>query len=485
MNTSVKIIIGVGILLFLGGIVVLLQGGSEGGVGNPLSNLFPDITINNNENPNTTSTTTPTTNERDLIAVSGTPVAGYVHTTKAGNPIIRYAEKGTGHIYDYDIKTNTSEKISNETLSDVQKVLWAPDGSRFIAQSVAGDILITTAYTLSTSGTFIFTKNLSPNTVNVDVLELQKTLNKYPDTQVSLTGLGSPGNETTRYGEATQKAVARFQEKYASEILTPQNLTKGTGIFDTPTREKLNSILASATDVVQITLSQKRFPLGTMGITISPDGKQVFYLLTQRNGGVNGFVSAFDGTGAKNIYSSNVTELTPYWNDTTNIFLTTKPSSIAEGYLFALNPVTKEVLNPLRKIAGLTTQTSSNKDTILYSRKRAEGGAPELSLYDKKSATSEVLSVRTLPEKCVWLTTTLYCGVPEILPPAAYPDDWYKGLVQFSDSLWLVNEESRQNQVTTLPAGFDIENLSGNEAEKTISFVNRKDGLLWMLRLPN
>jgi peptidoglycan hydrolase-like protein with peptidoglycan-binding domain len=45
------------------------------------------------------------------------------------------------------------------------------------------------------------------------------------------------------FGYLTQAAVIRFQEKYASEILAPFNLTKGTGFIGLATRNKINQIL--------------------------------------------------------------------------------------------------------------------------------------------------------------------------------------------------------------------------------------------------
>jgi len=50
------------------------------------------------------------------------------------------------------------------------------------------------------------------------------------------------GNTSSWFGYATQRAVIRFQEKYASEILTPQGLSRGTGIVDALTRKKLNEL---------------------------------------------------------------------------------------------------------------------------------------------------------------------------------------------------------------------------------------------------
>jgi len=53
------------------------------------------------------------------------------------------------------------------------------------------------------------------------------------------------GKVNGSFGPATQKAVIRFQEKYASEILAPQGLTKGTGIVDALTRKKLNEMYSN------------------------------------------------------------------------------------------------------------------------------------------------------------------------------------------------------------------------------------------------
>jgi len=46
------------------------------------------------------------------------------------------------------------------------------------------------------------------------------------------------------YGSLTKKAVTRFQEKYASDILAPQGFEEGTGIVDSFTRNKLNELYA-------------------------------------------------------------------------------------------------------------------------------------------------------------------------------------------------------------------------------------------------
>jgi peptidoglycan hydrolase-like protein with peptidoglycan-binding domain len=92
------------------------------------------------------------------------------------------------------------------------------------------------------SSAAVFSRNLSQGAKGSDVTLLQKILNLSPETKILGTGAGSSGKETAFFGPATKEALIRFQNFYASEILTPAGLLKGTGYVGYYTLKKLEAL---------------------------------------------------------------------------------------------------------------------------------------------------------------------------------------------------------------------------------------------------
>lgn len=90
---------------------------------------------------------------------------------------------------------------------------------------------------------FSFKTTLKYKQVANSIKYLQIILNSDPATKIAVSGVGSAGKETNVLGDLTKKALIKFQEKYASEILAPFGLTQGTGIVGATTRAKLNQLL--------------------------------------------------------------------------------------------------------------------------------------------------------------------------------------------------------------------------------------------------
>ncbi|MDO8641961.1 MAG: peptidoglycan-binding protein, partial [Candidatus Woesearchaeota archaeon] len=88
-------------------------------------------------------------------------------------------------------------------------------------------------------------RRLSKGISHADVRILQQILNSDPDTQVSNSGAGSPGDETTLFGPATERAVKKFQEKHG--IAGPGD--DGYGSVGPKTRARINQLLNSSASV--------------------------------------------------------------------------------------------------------------------------------------------------------------------------------------------------------------------------------------------
>ncbi len=84
----------------------------------------------------------------------------------------------------------------------------------------------------------IITYNLQIGERGSEITILQQWLAK--DASIYPEGL-----ITGYFGQLTQAAVIRFQNKYASEILTPWGLTNGTGFVGSTTRAKLNALYSN------------------------------------------------------------------------------------------------------------------------------------------------------------------------------------------------------------------------------------------------
>jgi hypothetical protein len=95
-------------------------------------------------------------------------------------------------------------------------------------------------------------RNLSVGSQGEDVKILQQFLNNYSDqTQISTFGAGSPGNETTYFGNLTKIAVQKFQNLNFQQILQPVNLIKGTGFVGPSTISFINSFQNITTNYTQ------------------------------------------------------------------------------------------------------------------------------------------------------------------------------------------------------------------------------------------
>ncbi len=89
----------------------------------------------------------------------------------------------------------------------------------------------------------VFDKTFYPGARNEQVKFVQEFLNMNKKTAVAQKGPGSKGSETDYFGPATKKAVMKFQELFAKEILEPVGLSRPTGVWGPATYSFANKVL--------------------------------------------------------------------------------------------------------------------------------------------------------------------------------------------------------------------------------------------------
>ncbi|MBI2631116.1 hypothetical protein HYW73_02795 [Candidatus Nomurabacteria bacterium] len=228
-------------------------------------------------------------------------------------------------------------------------------------------------------------------------------------------------------------------------------------------------------------------------ISLSPDTKSIFYLFNAGEGAIGTTLDLVAGKKVQ-VFDSAFTEWLSFWPNSKMITLTTKPSFLVPGYMYKVDPLTKSLTQVLGKINGLTTLASPDGKLVLYS-----DNALALRIYHTDTKETDLLGVKTLPEKCVWVKGSdfIYCSVPKAVISTSYPDTWYQGEVSFGDQIWKINVVSGNvEMIADLSAmeggpaspsqgGEEIDGikLSLDEGENYLFFVNKKDSFLWKLKI--
>ena len=232
-------------------------------------------------------------------------------------------------------------------------------------------------------------------------------------------------------------------------------------------------------------LSGSYMPDDILFLSLSPDLSKIFYLLPIGEG-VVGVTTYIDGSNKNQVFDSPFKEWLPQWANERMITLTTKASYGVLGYVYAIDPLTKDFYKIMDGVDGLTTLTSPSGKLILYSNNFLS-----TNIYNIDTKQNISVGVKTLPEKCVWSedSALLYCAVPDLVLGSLYPDVWYQGEVSFSDKIWKIDptngNASLLQSVSGLVGGEKIDaiNLKIDQTEKYLFFMNKNDSQLWMLEL--
>ena len=226
-------------------------------------------------------------------------------------------------------------------------------------------------------------------------------------------------------------------------------------------------------------------------IAWSSDSNKIAYQYTNDLANQNNISTAnADGTNWKNILDTRLKNLNIDWVGS-QIAFWEKPSGLAPGSLFLLNPLNKSLDKILSNIYGFSLKWSPIGNKILYSKTNNQGKNIGLYAALKDGSGETGAGISTFAEKCVWASDnrTIFCAIPKsISADYILPDDFYKGVFVSDDDFVKINLDT--NEKTNLledwergDGTYDATNLFLSPLEDYLFFVNKLDGLLYSIEL--
>ncbi len=218
-------------------------------------------------------------------------------------------------------------------------------------------------------------------------------------------------------------------------------------------------------------------PDGITSLAVSPDTK---WLARVTHNSGNGIISLSDSKNSnkRELLVSAFNEWLVLWG-AKDIYLQTKATYSANGFLYRLDTANKRLIKVLGDIPGLTASISPKGTYILYSESVPDSFTT--SIFTVKNGEKKQFGLKILPEKCAWLKNEdLICAGSESITGGNYPDDWYSGVVMLGDGLYKIN--TGINILETLDNGtygYDAINLFADESESLLYFIDKTTGILW------
>jgi hypothetical protein len=328
-----------------------------------------------------------------LFQISTEPVAGATFVTSSTSVSVRYAERATGHIYDFDLNTFEKSKVTNQTLPKIYEALFNTTGNKVIYRSI-------------------------------------NDAGKIENTSLTLT----PPKPTDPEGSLYTIAATILRNDVTEMVAGPSNI--------------------------------------------------LYYMI---NDGTTLISSDFEGGNVKNILSTpfNNWRISPYGG---RLAVWTKASATTPGYAYNINLSTGVLEKIVGPANGLTINLSPSNNDYIYTFN--EGGRTRLLAASLAVDDNTEVSPTTLAEKCAWSNKTrgeLLCGTPSSIR-ADEPDNWYKGVTQFSDNIWSFNTYSEENYLlaepkTLLGVDIDVYQPKVSPNDDYLIFINKRDLSLWGLKI--
>ncbi|HXK37779.1 MAG TPA: hypothetical protein VJ579_01810 [Candidatus Paceibacterota bacterium] len=180
-----------------------------------------------------------------------------------------------------------------------------------------------------------------------------------------------------------------------------------------------------------------------------------------------------------------LTEWIPAITNNGTVYLSAKASRYAKSGTYRIEK--GGLVLSVKANTGQTTLLSPEGDVAYSAALFGDQFTAEIRESTPDSSRDPtILPFAAIAEKCAWTsdTTILYCGASDIVYQNT-PDDWYKGITQSSDSLWLYNLPTHTEKFLVNPVNFktSIDMVSLLPTQTAVYFKNRTNDHLWMYKL--
>ncbi len=162
-----------------------------------------------------------------------------------------------------------------------------------------------------------------------------------------------------------------------------------------------------------------------------------------------------------------------------------KTTHLLEGYLYTFTNGTMERL----PAAGYGLSAQNSPKYITYTR--TSNYVPATTIYNKATGSREESQIILLPEKCgvdIKDSRFLWCGYEAVERAFEFPDNWYRGEISFSDSLWRIDLGLNSAEFIVDPKELtgreiDVVMMTTGKSGTALYFINKNDNTLWMYEL--
>lgn len=228
-------------------------------------------------------------------------------------------------------------------------------------------------------------------------------------------------------------------------------------------------------------------PNNITDLGVSPDGKQVAYLIKTTSGS-DGYIAKVDGSASKKLFSTPLSQTLLSWPAPKTLLLQTKSAAGAAGAAFSVSVASGAVV-PLVYAPGLTAMADNSFTRMVY---QTISSTVSSYVHDVKTNTDRPLSFNPIPEKCVLSTARLsimYCAAPLAYTPPTYLDQWHQGVASSPDTIFSFDLSTGRSEILATPGGqeggvaTDIAELAVSPDDHYLIFIKKGDRSLWALRL--